>query len=71
MKINIFNTKEEMGEAAALLGAGLINEAISTKGKANIIVATGASQFEMLNFLIKQKLPFKAYNILRVVFLNS
>ncbi len=54
MKITISNTKSELGEKAAITGARIIREAIQTNGVANIIVATGASQFEMLNELIKQ-----------------
>jgi len=54
MEIVLSNTKSELGEKAAITGAGLIRNAILTNGAANIIVATGASQFEMLNELIKQ-----------------
>ena len=54
MQIIISNTKEKLGEQAAIKGAELINDAIEKTGKANIIVATGASQFEMLNELVKQ-----------------
>lgn len=54
MKTTIAKTKEETGAAAAALGAKLIREAISKRGKANIIVATGASQFEMIGRLIKE-----------------
>ena len=54
MEIVISNSKSELGEKAATTGAGLIREAIQINGAANIIVATGASQFEMLNELIKQ-----------------
>ena len=54
MEIIISGTKEELGAKAAAQGAELINKAISEKGEANVIVATGASQFEMLNELVKQ-----------------
>ncbi len=54
MDIIISKTKIELGKQAAITGAKLINEAINTNGKANIIVATGASQFEMLTELVKQ-----------------
>lgn len=52
MEIIISDHKEEFGEKAATRGAELICKAISEKGEANIIVATGASQFEMLNELV-------------------
>jgi glucosamine-6-phosphate deaminase len=54
MEIEIFDSKQELGKKAAFVGARLIQDAIQIKGFANIIVATGASQFEMLNELIKQ-----------------
>jgi len=52
MKINIFETKLETGKAAAEKVADAIKEAINAKGYANIILATGASQFEMLEHLV-------------------
>ncbi len=54
MEIIISKNKEELGAKAAEQGAKLINEAIARNGEANVIVATGASQFEMLNELVKQ-----------------
>ena len=44
-------TKQESGQQAATQGAQLIKETIATRGAANIILATGASQFEMLSAL--------------------
>ena len=58
MEIVISNSKSELGEKAAITGAGLIRKAIQTNGAANIIVATGVSQFEMLNELIKQEVDW-------------
>lgn len=58
MEIIISNTKSELGEKAAITGAGLIRDAIKKNGAANIIVATGASQFELLNELIKQDIDW-------------
>ena len=46
-----YKTKQEMGAAAATAAARAINNAIEDKGRANIILATGASQFEMLDNL--------------------
>lgn len=42
------------GAAAAAFGAARIRAAIAARGAANIIVATGASQFEMIEALIGQ-----------------
>jgi len=54
METIISETKQEMGKKAAQQGAAFIRKAISQKGEANIIVATGASQFEMLGELVKE-----------------
>jgi glucosamine-6-phosphate deaminase len=54
MEIVISDTKQELGKKAAQMGAELIRKAILENGKANIIVATGASQFEMLTELVKE-----------------
>jgi len=54
-KIIIHDTKKESGAAAAAKGAKLIRDAIRARGYANIIVATGASQFEMIEALILEK----------------
>ena len=53
MNIIISETKEELGQRAATDGAAIIRRALEERGAANIIVATGASQFEMLNELVK------------------
>ncbi|HWB53604.1 MAG TPA: glucosamine-6-phosphate deaminase [Tepidisphaeraceae bacterium] len=54
MNISSFETKLEMGSKAAATGAAAIRAAIQKNGSANIIVATGASQFEMLDALTKE-----------------
>lgn len=58
MEIIISPTKKELGVKAAKKGAALIQQTIQKNGKANIIVATGASQFEMLEILIKQNVDW-------------
>ncbi len=52
MEITISENKIESGKRAAKRGAELIREAIAKRGHATIIVATGASQFEMLEALV-------------------
>lgn len=54
MEIVISENKQILGKKAAQLGAELIRNAILENGEANIIVATGASQFEMLSELVKE-----------------
>jgi len=52
MRISIHENKIEVGKHAAWKGVKAINEAVQKNGHANIIVATGASQFEMLDELV-------------------
>lgn len=54
MEVQIFQDKNSLGKAAAARGAAYIREALKKNGRANIIVATGASQFEMLSALTKE-----------------
>lgn len=58
MEIIISTTKQELGKKAAQKGAESIRQAIREKGAANIIVATGASQFEMLGELVKENVDW-------------
>lgn len=51
MKRAVYKTKGDMGAAAGSTAAGAIRRAIADKNQANIILATGASQFEMLEHL--------------------
>lgn len=57
--VEISPDKTIAGKAGALHGARLIREAIAARGTANIIVATGASQFEMLKALVHEDLPWE------------
>ena len=54
MDVQIFQDKNSLGKAAASCGAQYIRDAIKKNGHANIIVATGASQFEMLSALTRE-----------------
>jgi glucosamine-6-phosphate deaminase len=48
----VYRTKREVGTAAANSAAQAIRSAIRNRGQANVILATGASQFEMLEQLV-------------------
>jgi glucosamine-6-phosphate deaminase len=54
MRIDIQTDKAALGRKAAGDGAAMIRAALAARGWANIIVATGASQFEMLEALVKE-----------------
>lgn len=53
MEIRILENKLAVGRAAAASGTKHIRAAVAARGEAHIIVATGASQFEMLAELVK------------------
>ena len=52
MQLSIHDTKQDLGRKAAGDGTELIRRAIGERGRANIVLATGASQFEMLDALV-------------------
>jgi glucosamine-6-phosphate deaminase len=54
MQVNISPDKQELGRRAAAAGAAEIRAALQARGVANVIVATGASQFEMLSQLVRE-----------------
>ncbi len=51
MKISVDNTRKMSGTRAATRGAEIIRAALAKRGEARIILATGASQFDMLEAL--------------------
>ena len=55
MDIAIFDSKQDLGRAAADRAAAAIGEAIARGGEARVIAATGASQFEFLDALTARK----------------
>jgi glucosamine-6-phosphate deaminase len=52
MKKYVFKTKEEMAAASASSTAQAIKQAIRARGQANIVIGTGASQYEMFEHLV-------------------
>ena len=54
MKVTIGKDKFDMAQKAADMAADKIRAAIAARGEARIIVATGASQFEFLEALVKE-----------------
>jgi len=63
MEVKVFDTKAAMGTAAAGKGVTLISKALEVNGKANIILATGASQFEMLGELVKAEVDWSKVTV--------
>ena len=65
MQVEIFDTKDKLGRAAARDAAQIINEAIRERDVAYVIAATGASQFEFLDALLLEQVDWT-----RVVFFH-
>ena len=53
MKVDVSENKQDLGARAAATGAEYIREALAGQGAAHLVVATGASQFEMLDHLVR------------------
>src|ERR1041385_3634411 len=58
MKVRIFDNKSELGQAAADDAAGIIQQAIADHDAAYVIAATGASQFEFLDALVRKEIDW-------------
>ena len=58
MEIRVFDTKVELGQAAARDATKIINQAISERDVAYVIAATGASQFEFLDSLGRKEVDW-------------
>ncbi len=58
MEKYIYKTKQEMGAAAGTHAAEAIKQAIEEKGRANVILATGTSQFETIKSLTGSGIDF-------------
>src|SRR5215213_7212415 len=54
MDIRIAENADDLGKSAGRAAAQAIGETIAARGKANIILATGTSQFATLNQLIAE-----------------
>jgi len=54
MNVKIFSSRLELAQAAASDAASLIREAITARCQAYVIAATGTSQFEFLDALVRQ-----------------
>lgn len=59
LEVQVYETVDLMGKAAAVSVASKLAEAIKEKGFANMILATGASQFSFLENLQKESIDWK------------
>lgn len=63
MHVNVLENAQELGSAAAALSAKIINEQIAEKGKARLVLSTGASQFETLDALVKMDIAWRKVEV--------
>ena len=63
MLIQTFTDKEEMGAAAAAAGINKLKATLAEGGTASIIVATGVSQFQVLDLLARSDLPWNKITV--------
>jgi len=62
LKIVAYETRREMGQAAARLGVEKANAIIAREGQVNIVFAAAPSQFELYEALIASDLDFTRVN---------
>jgi glucosamine-6-phosphate deaminase len=63
MEIEIHPTKLDTGSAAAQAVTQIMRDALMDETEINIILATGASQFDMLAHLVKQDIPWSKVTV--------
>ena len=63
MKVKVLKDSNELGKEAAMFSAKSINKAIAEKGKARIVLSTGASQFDTLKYLVKMNVDWQKVEI--------
>ena len=63
MKVTILDTKAALGKAAADQGVEILGKILEQRGSAYIILATGASQFEMLGELVLAELDWSKVTV--------
>ena len=63
MEIILSDNPVELGNAAGKAAASLIKNAIQDQGFANVILATGTSQFETINQLLKEDIEWGKVNV--------
>lgn len=59
----IFDTTKLMGEEAAKRAEALLNQAISEKGSARLLLSTGQSQFEFFNCIINKDIDWSKVEV--------
>jgi glucosamine-6-phosphate deaminase len=63
LKVQVYQTESDLGQAAADFTASRLQSVLSEKGSANLILATGASQFSFLEALISKDVDWKKITV--------
>lgn len=63
LHVRVFATKEQMSRKAVEFVTKKLKAALGKKGRANLILATGASQFEFLDFLKNAKIDWSKITV--------
>jgi glucosamine-6-phosphate deaminase len=69
MNVQVFASKKDLGQAAAEQAAGIIRAAVERRGEARIIVATGNSQLEFIEALVR--IPDVPWNSVHVFHMDE
>lgn len=59
MELRVSRSRQELGRAAAAEIAARLNAAIAQRGEARVVLSTGMSQFETLDALVEQDVPWE------------
>ena len=63
LEVTIYETSEDLGKAAADFVQRKLSDTIAEKGNANMILATGASQFEFLDALKEKNIEWQKITV--------
>lgn len=63
LNVEIFHSAAEMGAAAAKYVAEILQKALDEKGRANLILGTGASQYPLHDELLMKDIDWKKINL--------
>ena len=54
MRVKVLQNSDQLGKEAAVFAANILRKVIQERGKARLVLSTGASQFDTLKYLVKQ-----------------
>jgi glucosamine-6-phosphate deaminase len=63
LKVEISDTKEDMGQVAGSFVAEILNQVINDRGCANLILGTGTSQYPLHDVLLNKELDWAKINL--------